>query len=323
MSIINVLVAVAILSVITAGTASLINTTFKGVRGIEVRHGLGEVQRKLYNLLERAENCTFNFGETVVSNSNDLGRAFNVSDFPRNITKLTNRDTSGSIINVFEESQSYEENRVVIESIELTALQPASSLPTEQMISTVIITMSSTGEVIGPNRFRRSIDVRFVLDSPYNGGNNPNVQSCYSVGGTANQLWSKSSLQKLNYNGLVGIGVDDPTSALEVNGASRNTSAIQNTTSRINFDTSNIQYTGLTCRNFDLWNLKEGGAYTFIVQNTSSATCSFNAYSGNGTNALNVHLPSGHGPTEDGEHTIYTIIVAGNHAYFAWVTQFD
>ena len=64
--------------------------------------------------------------------------------------------------------------------------------------------------------------------------------------------------------------------------------------------------------------MKSGGSYTFVVQGTGVATCSFTAYSDAGTTALTVHMPTDHGATTTATHTIYTAIVAGTHIYFAW-----
>lgn len=128
---------------------------------------------------------------------------------------------------------------------------------------------------------------------------------------------------RIDSTGNVGIGTQTPTSKLVVNGAARNLAAISNGTSTVNFATGNIQYTTSNCGSFNLHNLKDGGSYTFIVQGTTSAECVFSAYSDAGSTSLTVHLPSGHGVTTAGEHTMYTILVAGTHAYFSWITEFD
>ncbi len=127
------------------------------------------------------------------------------------------------------------------------------------------------------------------------------------------------------FAGNVGIGTASPQSALEVNGAIRNSASISNgaAVTTIDFDDGNLQYTSENCQTFDLHNLKDGGTYSFAVQGTTSGTCAFNAYSDAGSTSLTVHLPSGHGATTAGEHTVYTIMVMGTHAYFAWVTAFD
>lgn len=120
----------------------------------------------------------------------------------------------------------------------------------------------------------------------------------------------------------VGIGTGSPRVALDVSGAFAGRPATPNATATIDFATGNLQYTSLPCQSFTLWNMKDGGSYTFAVQNTTSATCSFAAYSDSGSTALTFHLPPDHEATEAGKHTIYTFIVIGTHVYASWITGY-
>jgi predicted nucleic acid-binding Zn-ribbon protein len=123
--------------------------------------------------------------------------------------------------------------------------------------------------------------------------------------------------------GNVGIGVNSPTSTLEVNGQVRNSSSISNASATINFASGNLQYTSDNCGTFNLHNLKDGGVYNFAVKGPNSATCTFNAFSDAGSTSLDVHMPKGHGATIEGQHTIYSIMVMGGDAYVSWVNEFD
>jgi hypothetical protein len=38
---------------------------------------------------------------------------------------------------------------------------------------------------------------------------------------------------------------------------------------------------------------------------------------------MTLHMSKGHSATTAGKHTIYSIIVMGGDAYFAWVNDFD
>ena len=128
----------------------------------------------------------------------------------------------------------------------------------------------------------------------------------------------------INSNGDVGVGTSTPRAKLEVDGAIVSAAAPNNTSaSTINFATGNLQYTNDNCQAFNLHNLKDGGTYRFIVKGTTAATCSFTADSDAGATSLTVNLPSGHGATTAGEHTVYTILVAGSDTYFSWITAFD
>ncbi len=120
--------------------------------------------------------------------------------------------------------------------------------------------------------------------------------------------------------GDVGIGTTTPDDKLVVDGTIRNLAAIdQSSNTTIDFSSGNIQYTTDDCQAFNLHNMKSGGSYTFVVQGTTSATCSFTAYSDAGSTSLTVHMPADHGATTASTHTIYTAIVAGTHIYFAWM----
>ena len=92
-----------------------------------------------------------------------------------------------------------------------------------------------------------------------------------------------------------------------------------NGTSTIDFATGNLQYTASNCGAFNLWNMKDGASYTFGVKGTTSATCSFTAYSGSGSGSLTMHLPTDHGATTASKHTIYTFIVLGSDVYASWI----
>jgi hypothetical protein len=122
-------------------------------------------------------------------------------------------------------------------------------------------------------------------------------------------------------NGNVGIGSTAPRAALDIaNGAVVTKPAVSNGTTTIDFSTANIQYTAANCQAYTLNNLKDGGSYIFVVQGATSATCSFTAWSGAGTGALTVRMPSDHGATTASKHTMYNLLVVGTNVYVSWAT---
>lgn len=119
--------------------------------------------------------------------------------------------------------------------------------------------------------------------------------------------------------GNVGIGTENPRSALDVNGTIVSKPAANPGGTTIDFSSGNLKYTTNDCGAFQFNNLKDGGSYSFAVQGTNVALCSFTAFSDAGTTALTVHMPPNHSSTTAGKHTLYSMMVMGTHVYIAWV----
>jgi len=117
--------------------------------------------------------------------------------------------------------------------------------------------------------------------------------------------------------GNIGIGIDNPTSRLEVNGAATNTTAFNaGAGTSIDFSRSNLAYTTASAGAFTLTNMKDGGTYTLAVQGTTSGTASFTA---SGFTVRNVN----NGATTAGRQTLYTFIVMGTTIYVYMTTGFN
>ena len=92
----------------------------------------------------------------------------------------------------------------------------------------------------------------------------------------------------------------------------------------IDFNNGNMQYTTASCGAMVLSNVRDGGAYTLIVQGTTSGTCTFSQTSPDAlTNAANFKYSPANGNTISGTQTIYTFIRAGSTVYTSWVTGFQ
>ena len=113
----------------------------------------------------------------------------------------------------------------------------------------------------------------------------------------------------------VGIGTNNPTSRLEVNGAATNTVAFNAAAgTTIDFSKSNLAYTTANPGNtFTLSNIKDGGTYTLAVQGTTAGTASFTA------SGFTFKTPN-NGLTAGGKETIYTFMVMGTKVYFYMTT---
>lgn len=120
-------------------------------------------------------------------------------------------------------------------------------------------------------------------------------------------------------DGKVGIGTQNPISALEVNGAATNLVAYNaGAASTILFSNSNLAYTTANAGAFSLQGLKDGGTYTLAVQGASSGTSTFT-----GTNPSGIALSFksiNNGPTTASKHTLYTFIVMGTTVYYSMST---
>jgi hypothetical protein len=92
---------------------------------------------------------------------------------------------------------------------------------------------------------------------------------------------------------------------------------LQNGTT-IDFDNGNSLYRTNTCATVDLVNLKDGGSYSYTVQNTSG-TCTFTE----GSVYTNIHMAGGVAPATGvtiTTHTVFSIAKLGTQVYITWVT---
>ncbi len=115
-------------------------------------------------------------------------------------------------------------------------------------------------------------------------------------------------------NNRLFIGTASPTAAakLVVNGDAINNTASSLSGTTIDFAVSNLAYTTNTCGSFTLSNIKDGGAYSLWVNNTTTNTCSFTA------SGFTVKMPAGHGATTTGKTTLYSFVAMGTTLMVTW-----
>lgn len=118
------------------------------------------------------------------------------------------------------------------------------------------------------------------------------------------------------FTGRIGIGVNNPGSTLEVNGAITNTKSHNVGDSRmVSFTKSNIAYSQAPTGLYTLSGIKDGGHYVLVVQNTTSGTATFTA------EGFTVKVSNG--PTTAGTETVYSISVVGTTAYVSMQTGYQ
>ena len=149
-----------------------------------------------------------------------------------------------------------------------------------------------------------------------------NQQSWRLIGqGTGNgrrfDIWNQTTntnALSISPNNNIGIGTQNPTSRLEVNGAATNTTSFNaGANTIIDFSRSNLAYTTANPGAFTLSNLKDGGTYTLAVQGTTAGTSGFTA------TGFTFKSPN-NGLTAAGKETIYTFMVMGTSVYFYMTT---
>jgi hypothetical protein len=116
--------------------------------------------------------------------------------------------------------------------------------------------------------------------------------------------------------GNVGIGTNNPTSKLEINGAATNATALNSVSATtIDFSKSNLAYTTASAGTFTLNNIKDGGTFTLAVQGTNSGTSTF-------TSTGFTFKYVNNGITSPNKHTLYTFLVMGTTVYVYMATGF-
>ena len=194
---------------------------------------------------------------------------------------------------------------------------------------TVGISINASGNVgIGTTTPEVALDVNtgIINASVICDENNVNcLDLSAGVGGDASYGSSASSPINASYvddSGNIGVGTVTPSEKLDVVGniaVQGQAYAAQGTVSSgavVDFDTGNVQVLqNVGGSTITLNNMKDGGAYTLIVTDTTQRTYSFSG-------CTSSHFRPANGDTTSGTQTIYNIlkvtISTTTHCYISW-----
>jgi hypothetical protein len=164
-------------------------------------------------------------------------------------------------------------------------------------------------------------NVSSLITAIVNGGNTTGAD--ISIGTNDNKALAfkvnNTTAVTISQSGNIGVGTNAPRTALDVSGAIVSRPALSVAAGTVDFASNNLSYTSQNCRAFALYNLKDGGSYTLAVFGTTSALCSFTAYSDAGSTALTLKLPPDHTWTLEGKSTVYTFVVLGTTVIASWI----
>lgn len=298
-SLIGVLIATAILSIVGLTSLSMLKNMNDGQTGVKYSANVAARAEEIRAHLSTQGACLATFGNLNMT-----------TNLVHNITLIRNADgTTQYALNTVDA-----EKAASIQKIELTVGTVAAGASTGDASLKVFFTpfikgvnsSSKPREII--IAFRRNTVAPFALTS------------CIAKAKMTDGLWRRGgTVDDIFFStGNVGIGTSNARSALDVKGVILTKPATANTTAKIDFSTGNIQYTTWSCGAFQLSNMLDGGSYTFAVQGATAGTCSFTA-TGAGGAALTMHLPVDHGISTTGKHTLYAFQVIGTHVYASWI----
>ena len=90
----------------------------------------------------------------------------------------------------------------------------------------------------------------------------------------------------------------------------------------IDWNNGNVQYTSANCQAMTFSNMFEGGAYTLIVTGTTAGTCAFSQSSPDSVPNGSFKFVPDLGPTAGGKTTVFTMLRAGNLVYVSWIAGY-
>lgn len=118
----------------------------------------------------------------------------------------------------------------------------------------------------------------------------------------------------------VGVGTNNPTSKLEVNGVFTNATAFNaSSSSTIDFSKSNLAYTSLGVGAFNLTNMKDGGVYMLALQGSGAGISTFSG--SNPSNVAFTFIPLNENLyVSSTNQAMYQFFVMGTTVYYSLAT---
>lgn len=250
-SLVEVIVAMALMTVIGLSMMSLFSTMFKTQRGINARDAMRDLTVEVRSVLSDKTACLNTFtGQSLLSGS----AAVTVVKDPLNAVKFT-------------AGNAYMGGLLSFSSVVMQDFVPNSSPPNTGKAK-LYIYADKTGEFIGVKTTHAVLSAQVEIDA------SKNITKCIAIGGLNDSLWQVSTTNTSDIffqGGNVGVGTNNPQAALEVNGPIKLGSAIKGdpcaTEGTMAYDYTN--HTALVCDNLSAWK---------SVGNDGSGSLSQNGY---------------------------------------------
>jgi type II secretory pathway pseudopilin PulG len=194
-SLVEILVAVGLTSIVAVGVTNLISNTMKAQRGMQAKDIQREVMTEIASHLGNKTACLNSFGGSNPSSS---------------FTKSVIKDALNA--DKYMVGATHASNLVQYKQFKIENWQPDAGY-TNQGRASLSVKLFKLGDVIGVRDIEQKIGLTMKLDA------SNNISECFSVGTNANGFWlaSPTNLGDIYFGGgNVGIGTTSPAYKFEV-----------------------------------------------------------------------------------------------------------